>query len=48
MFGELSPPLMTLVFLDISAGLVLTAPALDDGHVLYLRMLSHNVWRAEA
>jgi hypothetical protein len=47
MFGELSPPLMTPVFVD-DAGLALAAPALEAGLILHLRTLSHNVLRAEA
>jgi hypothetical protein len=48
MFGELSLPLMTPVFVDGEAGLALTAPALEGGLILHLRTLSHNVLRAEA
>jgi hypothetical protein len=47
MFGVLSPPLMTPVFFDGAAGLALAAPALESGLILHLRMLSHNVLRAE-
>jgi hypothetical protein len=47
MFGELSPPLMTPVFVD-DAGLALAVPALEGGLILHLRTLSHNVLRAEA
>jgi hypothetical protein len=47
-FGELSPPLKTPVFVDGAAGLTLAAPALEGGLVLYLRTLSHNVLRAKA
>jgi hypothetical protein len=31
MFGELSPPLMTPVFVDDAVGLALAAPALEGG-----------------
>jgi hypothetical protein len=47
-FGELSPPLMTPMFVDGAAGLALAAPALEGGLMLHLRTLSHNVLRAEA
>jgi hypothetical protein len=39
MFGELSPPLPTPVFV--------AAPALEGGFKLHLRTLSHNILRAE-
>jgi hypothetical protein len=47
-FEELSPPLMTLVFVDGAAGFALAAPALEGGLVLHLRTLSYNVLRTEA
>jgi hypothetical protein len=47
-FGELSPLLMTPVFIDGAADLALAAPALEGGLMLHLRTLSHNVLRAEA
>jgi hypothetical protein len=47
-FGELSPSLMTPVFVNDAAGLALAAPALEGGLMLHLRTLSHNVLRAEA
>jgi hypothetical protein len=47
MFGELSPPLMTPVFVDGAARAKPAAPKLEGGLVLHLRTLSH-VLRAEA
>jgi hypothetical protein len=48
MFGELLPPLLTPVFIDNAAGLALTAPALEGGHILHLSLLPTNVLRAKA
>jgi hypothetical protein len=36
------------MFVDGAAGLILAVPALDGGLMLHMRMLSHNVLRAEA
>jgi hypothetical protein len=47
-FGELSPPLMTPVFVDGEAGPALVAAILEGGLVLHLRTHSYNVFRAEA
>jgi hypothetical protein len=52
MFGELSPPLMTPVFVDDAAGFVLAALALEGGLILHLRTLPlpspPNVLKAKA
>jgi hypothetical protein len=48
MLGELSPLLMTPVFVDDAARARPAAPKLEGGLVLHLRTLSHNVLRAEA
>jgi hypothetical protein len=48
MFGELSLPLMTPVFVDDAKDLALAAPALEGGLIFYLRTLYPNILRAKA
>jgi hypothetical protein len=48
MFRELSPPLMTSVFVNDAAGLAITTPALEGGFILHLPPLYPNVLRVNA